>query len=56
MAYIIKKSIGTNVSNQIHIVKSICIHDNFVLQKESQGLKEFTENEMTGPGNKSCGQ
>jgi hypothetical protein len=53
---ILMKSIETNVSNGIHIVKAICILHNFVLQQESNELTEFIKNEMTRPGDKYCGQ
>jgi hypothetical protein len=53
---ILLKSIETNVSNGIHIVKAICILHSFVLQQESHQLTELIENEMAGPGNKNCGQ
>jgi hypothetical protein len=53
---ILSKSIETNVSNDIHIVKAKHTLHKFVLQQESHELTEFIENEMTGPDDKNCGQ
>jgi hypothetical protein len=50
---ILLKNKETSVSSGI---KAICILHNSVIQHESDELTEFTENEMTGPGDENCGQ
>jgi hypothetical protein len=40
----------------VHIVKSIFILHNFVLQQVKYDLTKFVEKEKKGPGDKNCGQ
>jgi hypothetical protein len=43
------ESIEKNISNGIHIIKAVCLLNNFILQQESH-KPELIENEITGPG------